>query len=830
MSNPIPVTSVTSARRLDASQIDNFTLGSYTPSFAGAVTRSLQSKLTDDVSVKDFGALGDGTTDDTAAIQAAIDAFKPSTQANLTPITRINFPKGIYCVSSTLILYSGIWLEGVGNGSVIKDIGVTGKIITSGATGGNNAVNYAAVRHLAFSGATNVWVFQGAASINVINCVFEYLYFDTAFGLDASVYTQGCVFKDIYSNGALDQLLKLGGNHNLVENIDKEGSSGSTTDPYILIMRGSAVSPPSMSNQWVLKNILLEQTGSANKTTMKIQDATNIEIDSLWFEVSNTDGYFLKLDNAQGVNIRGYVPGVNFSSQKFSLTNSSIATIGKLDVNGADVAPLSFIEVDATSQLRIHEVFTRRAPNSHPLTGSANIVIDRVTVAGTPAAYTINKNLIGTAPYISNDWMVNPSFEAGIFGWTASANSTQEFIQSEVSGGLMGHWVFTVGSGALSQSVTIPTELVGVPMTISVWAKLDGSTGQACPLVSGCGVTSSTGAFQQNAGTGWGIISYTFITQSAGTLTVGVRFVNAVANTTNCWLDDFTLTIGSVANPNQPKFNQLELTGKTFIYSSAAPTTGTWKLGDFVINSAPGVFSPVGWRCTTAGTPGFWQPVGSPSIPVPGTRVWMYHLHNGGATLTGATGVDLGLTAASGTWTAGGVTSSAMAYLRGTTGIVSGQNAYVRSTNTALIGGSSKDFLMKWYTRLSSADTTLQRHWVGGFADNAATVAGSDTPGNHLAAFRYSTAAGDTKWQCCTCDGTTQSSADSGVTADLAWHEFMIQRIGSSVYFYIDQVLVATKTTNLPNSFLVPTAMIVTLTTAARIMDYQYFYGEQKQN
>jgi len=90
-------------------------------------SRTLQDRFADVVNVKDFGAVGDGVTDDTNAIQAAIDHI-----CNIGIGMQLFVPKGIYICNNNIILTTNSSIKIQGNGtdiSIISFIGVFGFII-----------------------------------------------------------------------------------------------------------------------------------------------------------------------------------------------------------------------------------------------------------------------------------------------------------------------------------------------------------------------------------------------------------------------------------------------------------------------------------------------------------------------------------------------------------------------------------------------------------------------------------------------------------------------------------------------------------------------------
>ena len=121
----------------------DFKNGGTTPT--GAINRPFNEKLEEIISVKDFGAVGDGVTDDTVAIQAAVNSVTNGT---------IYFPIGRYAIKSSIQIdgttkYS-INFVGVGLGSEIVYTGTTANDVMFYYYNGSNST-FVLVENLMFS-------------------------------------------------------------------------------------------------------------------------------------------------------------------------------------------------------------------------------------------------------------------------------------------------------------------------------------------------------------------------------------------------------------------------------------------------------------------------------------------------------------------------------------------------------------------------------------------------------------------------------------------------------------------------------------------------------
>ena len=129
------VTEILTQKSIDSGELIRL-LGSYSffgnaagytaqtgPSSLSPIQRSLQDKLDDIVNIRDFGATGNGVTDDTAAINRALQQIYLATASNIEPRARrtIYFPGGTYLTSYSLTIPTYAKLVGDGvSSSIIK--------------------------------------------------------------------------------------------------------------------------------------------------------------------------------------------------------------------------------------------------------------------------------------------------------------------------------------------------------------------------------------------------------------------------------------------------------------------------------------------------------------------------------------------------------------------------------------------------------------------------------------------------------------------------------------------------------------------------------------
>ena len=177
--------------------------GGTTPT--GAINRPFNEKLNEVVSVKDFGAIGDGSTDDTVACQNAINAVRNAGGGT------VFFPAGTYLLNGQVNTNAGA--DSTLNGLLIpytNPNGQTGRILIRGAgqstilKAGSNSMyvirlcdSHCGVEHLTIDGNSKTSVYGiGLVPENIAtNATIVFQTYNTFFDLYLSGLTEGVIFR-----------------------------------------------------------------------------------------------------------------------------------------------------------------------------------------------------------------------------------------------------------------------------------------------------------------------------------------------------------------------------------------------------------------------------------------------------------------------------------------------------------------------------------------------------------------------------------------------------------------------------------------------------------
>jgi hypothetical protein len=164
----------------------SYQFGSDDVSIVSSVPRSLQSKLDEYVSVIDFGAVPDGSTDCVAAFERAFaDLFN---NADVTYKKVLLVPNGVYLFSGNLRVPSTAIIQGETQGQAILDVGVNNILFVNDQ--GQDYGSYASGAEPTTININNLTILQTSGQVvlsGVVNSKFNHVKFQGEYELGDTV-------------------------------------------------------------------------------------------------------------------------------------------------------------------------------------------------------------------------------------------------------------------------------------------------------------------------------------------------------------------------------------------------------------------------------------------------------------------------------------------------------------------------------------------------------------------------------------------------------------------------------------------------------------------
>lgn len=470
--------------------------------------------------VKDFGAVGNANTEDTVAIQEAIDAA-----AVLGG--EVFFPTGIYVVS-TITMGSGVHLIGSGFSTILK---------AEDTVAGHSVIE---VLYKSNWSIENLKIDGG--SISSTHCIRT-----MGTGGDCSKFR----LKNLWLlNGGYRTLNIRSGIDSEIENIIVEGKGG---DCSFLI----------------------------GTNTGETFTCSNIKIRNLTIKDVDTDGGGIWRQNDTGTVQNIFINGLYISRTGVTTSGMGFFTHDVYDVSISD-----FIIRDGQ----------HANGNGLNIEGGARFRISN----GLIKDYLLyGLTLSGASP--SDMSFSNITFHGNQRGVVIEGNTTTPAIRIQFNNCIAyqqkfdGFW----GAGSFVQWNNCISYDNGQSAGYYAGWMMQSTTSQAKPYnhqFNGCRAFDSGGNKQKygiNFGDNCEEIYIDGNTRFHG-------FTSAVYHSNGNTVDDVFWALGRGATEWIKNVN-----------GSAAPTTGTWAVGDICWNTVPAAGGYLGWVCTTAGTPGTWKTFGA---------------------------------------------------------------------------------------------------------------------------------------------------------------------------------------------------------------------------
>ena len=530
---------------------DNFNAsaqGSFTQTGAGAVSTTIQAKLGESVSVLDFGADPTGVADSLAAFNAAIASF--ASGAHASEGGTILVPRGNYYLSGTLNIKVRINLIGDGDGFP-------------------PAATFAPVTYLLFpTNTTGIRVFSDLDSGTGTSGLFSQIknmtlktqsLGTTGYGITSSAtcYLENITISAFGENGVnLVATSGVTGNANVFR-FDNVSSGGNGRNGFYI--QGTDV------NAGVL--IKCQASGNAG---VGFWDAGFL---------GNTYIGCLGEGNLPAFIGAGAISGTTLT---VSAVTSGYLPIGTI-ITGSGVTSGTTITAwgSATGGTGTYTVSDSQTVSSTTISAAGGYnFVDYVT-----SNVNARHIFIGCYTESGYSYIIDPSMVlGGNLGATAYQNKyTTAYVAS-------GPYSNRSPMKHINNAATTPTFFTSGADDLPYSAA--GFNG-----VFSFGLDDNTSFYQMN----YNATKKQYAVMSNGNLSlIPMSFPSA----TGTWRTFSPMFHNGISFGDQTAYY-------VHNYAAAAPTTGTWAVGDLIYNTVPTAGGTIGWVCTAAGTPGTWKTFGA---------------------------------------------------------------------------------------------------------------------------------------------------------------------------------------------------------------------------